>query len=115
VVVTPPVCAVSPVDESGYRLALAMTPAAPRRADLVTLSAYVLPPFGDLFELEWSVDGKTMASGGPVAQALAFDLAGGRAGGHDVRLTARGVRPYPDPDQPQIPPSLSAGCALTVS
>jgi hypothetical protein len=114
VVVTPPVCAVSGDAESPYRVALAMTPSQPRRADLVTLTAYVLPPFGDLFDFEWSVDGRRLASTGPVAQALAFDLAGARAGGHEVQVTARGSRAYPDPDQPEIPPSLWAGCPLTV-
>jgi hypothetical protein len=91
-----------------------MTPSAPGRADLVTLTAYVLPPFGDLFEYEWSVDGRRLASSGAIAQAPALDLAGGRAGAHDVRVAARGTRPYPDPDQAELPPSLSAGCALTL-
>jgi hypothetical protein len=114
VLVTPPVCTVSGDATSPYRVALAMTPAAPRQADLVTLTAYVLPPFGDLFDFEWSVDGRRLASSGPVAQALAFDLGAGRAGRHEVQVTARGARPYPDPDQFEVPPSLSAGCSLTV-
>jgi hypothetical protein len=114
VVVTPPVCAVSGDAESSYRVALAMTPSQARRADLVTLTAYVLPPFGDLFDFEWSVDGRRLASSGPVAQALAFDLAGSQSGSHAVQVMARGVRAYPDPDQPEVPPSLSAGCSLTI-
>jgi hypothetical protein len=112
VVVTPPVCAVTDAGESGYRLALAVTPSVPRRADLVTLAAYVLPPFGDLFEIEWSVDGRQLGQSGPVAQGLAFELAGGLTGAHDVRVVARGVRAYPDPDQPEVPPTLTAGCSL---
>src|SRR5215212_2049668 len=112
VMVTPPVCAVTDAGASGYRLALAVTPSAPRRADLVTLAAYVLPPFGDLFDIEWSVDGRQLGQGGPVAQGLAFDLAGGRSGAHDVRVVARGVRAYPDPDQPEVPPTLTVGCSL---
>jgi hypothetical protein len=114
VTVTPPVCAVSGGPEDGYRLALAVSPAAPRQSDLVTMTAYVLPPFGDLFEMEWSVDGKWIANG-PVAQMPAFDLSGGRLGGHDIRVSARGVRAYPDPDQPETPPSLAVGCALSVN
>jgi len=113
VVVTPPVCAVSGGPEDGYRLALAMTPSSPRRSDLVTLTAYVLPPFGDLFEFEWSGDGKGLDAGGPVLQIPALDLIGGRAGGHEVRVQARGIKAYPDPDQPEAPPTLSVGCTLS--
>jgi hypothetical protein len=114
VVVTPPVCAVSDA-AAGYRLALAMTPASPGRADLVVLTAYVLPPFGDLFDFEWSVDGRPLPSSGAATQMPAFELAGGRSGSHDVRVTARGIKPYPDPDQAEIPPGLSAGCALSLT
>lgn len=112
VVVTPPVCAVSGGPEDAYRVALAMTPAAPRRFDLVTLTAYVLPPFGDLFEYEWSGDGWQRGTG-PVVQMPAFDLTGGRSGSHEVRVTARGVKAYPDPDQPEIPPAVSVGCSVS--
>ena len=114
VAVTPPVCAISSDGENRYQIALAMTPARPNRADLVTMTAYVLPPFGDLFSFEWSVDGRPLVTSGPVAQSLAFELAAGRAGGHDVRVVARGARAYPDPDQPELPPTLSVGCPMTV-
>jgi len=113
VVVTPPICAVSGSPGDSYRLALAMTPTSPRQFDLVTLTAYVLPPFGDLFEFEWSGNGQQIAGTGPVVQVPALDLTGGRPGGHDVRVSARGVRAYPDPDQPEIPPALSVGCTLS--
>jgi hypothetical protein len=114
IAVTLPVCATSGDGEGRYQIALAMTPAHPRRAELVTMTAYVLPPFGDLFEFEWSVDGRRLAATGPTAQSLAFELALGQAGGHDVRVVARGARPYPDPDQPEIPPTLSVACPLTI-
>jgi hypothetical protein len=114
VAVTPPVCAIGGDAEKRYQIALAMTPARPSRADLVTMTAYVLPPFGDLFSFEWSVDGRPLATSGPTAQSLAFELASGRAGGHDVQVVARGARAYPDPDQPEVPPTLSVGCPVTV-
>jgi len=79
------------------------------------MTAYVLPPFGDLFSLEWSVDGRPLAASGPTAQSPAFELGAGRAGGHDVQVVARGIRAYPDPDQPEIPPTLSVGCPVTIS
>jgi hypothetical protein len=112
VIVTAPVCAVSGGPDDGYRLALAMAPAAPRRFDLVTMTAYVLPPFGDLFEYDWSGDGRRLGDG-PVLQMPMFDLTGGRTGSHGVQVSARGVRAYPDPDQPDVPPTLSVGCALS--
>jgi len=112
--VTPSVCAISGDGEGRYQIALAMTPAHPRPDDLVTMTAYVLPPFGDLFEFEWSVDGRRLPATGPTAQSPAAELAPGQAGGHDVRVVARGARPYPDPDQPEIPPTLSVACPLTM-
>jgi hypothetical protein len=42
----------------------------------------------------------------------AFDLTGGRAGSHEIQVTARGVKAYPDPDQPEVPPTLSVGCSV---
>lgn len=113
VVVTPPACAVTDDSGSGYRLALVMAPMSPGRSDLVTMTAYVLPPFGDLFDYAWSVDGRVLPANGATAQAPALELSRGRAGPHDVRVIARGARPYPDPDQAEIPPTLSAGCSVT--
>ena len=113
VTVSPPLCTVNDDAASGYRLALAMTPASPGRADLVTLTAYVSPPFADLFDFAWTVDGRAIGSNGPVAQGSVLELTGGRPGGHQVQVVARGARPYPDPAQPETPPSLSTGCTLT--
>jgi hypothetical protein len=119
VAVTPPVCAVSRDPDDRYRAALAITPARPRRADLVTMTAYLLPPFVDLFDFEWSVDGRRLAATGPTAQGVAFELAAGpagpQAGAPTIQVVARGARPYPDPDQPDLPPTLSVECPLTVS
>jgi len=114
VAVAPPVCAIGSDSEGRYQIALAITPARPRHADLVTMTAYVLPPFGDLFEFEWTVNGRRLAATGPTAQSLAFDLAQGRSGDHEVKVVAHGAAPYPDPAQPEIPPTLSVACPLTV-
>lgn len=114
VAVTSPVCSIGSDGEGRYQLALAVTPNDPRRADLLTMTAYVLPPFDDLFEFEWTANGRRLGSAGPTAQAPAFDLAQGRSGTLDIRVVARGVRPYPDPDQPEIPPTLSVSCPLTI-
>jgi hypothetical protein len=112
VAVAPTVCAVGADPQGRYQIALAMTPESPRRADLLTMTAYLLPPFGDLFEFEWSVDGRRLPASGPTAQALAFDLAGGQSGSHDIQVVARGVALYPDPDQPELPPTLTVSCPL---
>ena len=114
VAVAPPVCGIGSDSEGRYQIALAVTPARPRRADLVTMTAYVLPPFGDLFEFEWAVNGWRLTGSGPTTQALAFDLAQGRSGGHEIQVVARGTAPYPDPAQPEVPPTLSVACPLTV-
>ena len=115
VAVAPPTCAVGSDSEGRYQIAVAMTPARPRRADLVTLTAYVLPPFGDLFEFEWSVGSRRLAGTAPTTQVLGFDLGQGRSGSQEVQVIARGVRSYPDPAQPEIPPTLAASCALSVN
>ena len=113
VAVSPTVCDVGGDAEGRYQMAMAMTPTRASRADLVTMTAYILPPFGDLFSFEWTADGRRLAADGPTAQAAAFELAGaGRS--VEVQVVARGVRPYPDPDQPEIPPTLSLRCTLTI-
>jgi hypothetical protein len=115
VAVAPPVCTVASDGEGRYQIALAMTPAHPRRAELVTMTAYVLPPFGDLFDFEWTANGRRLAPSGPTTQAIAFDLAQGRSSGHEVGVVARGARPYPDPEQAEIPPTISATCPLALN
>lgn len=113
VAATPPLCAVASDPEGRYTVGLSMVPEHPRRADLVTLTAYVLPPFVDLFDVEWTVDGRSLGDG-PSVQAWAFSLGTGRGGPHEVQAVARGARPYPDPDQPDVPPTIAASCSLAV-
>lgn len=112
IAVTLPVCGETG-KEGGYMLSLASNPTRPRRLDLVTLTAYVLPPFTDLFEFDWSIDGRGLGTGGQIFRAPGFDLTGNRPGEHQVTVTARGVRAYPDPDQPAVPPTLTLTCSIT--
>jgi hypothetical protein len=113
--VQPRACGIR-ADETGrYMLGLAVQPGQPSRFDLLTFSAFVAPPFGDLFEFEWQVDGQRVA--GPareIVQRAASDLSGGPSGEHTVRVAARGVRPYPDPAQPEIPPTIDLTCSFRV-
>ncbi|MFN8636887.1 MAG: hypothetical protein U0893_23820 [Chloroflexota bacterium] len=113
VIVTAPVCSVNADAEKRYQLALAMTPSKPGPFDLVTMTAYVSPPFEDLFEFSWSVDGRGIGASGSIAQMPALEI--GRGGSHEVRVTARGARAYPDPDQPDVPPTLMASCSISVN
>lgn len=113
VIVTAPVCTIAADAEKRYQLALAVTPGKPEPFDLVTMTAYISPPFEDLFEFNWSVNGRAVGAGGSIAQMPALEL--GRSGSHDVRVTARGSRPYPDRDQPDVPPTLMASCSVTVN
>jgi hypothetical protein len=115
VAVHPRACGIR-ADETGrYALGLAVQPGRPSRFDLLTFSAFVAPPFGDLFEFEWHVDGQRVA--GPareIVQRAATDLSGVPSGEHTVRVTARGARPYPDPAQPEIPPTIDLTCSFRV-
>ena len=68
---------------------------------LMTFSAFVSPPFTDLFDFEWSIDGQPVAGAiGPVVQRPFADLPKTPGGQHVVRLTGRGVREYKDPTDP---------------
>jgi hypothetical protein len=116
VAVQPRACAIR-ADESGrYSLGLAVQPGQPSRFDLLTFTAFVAPPFGDLFEFDWQVDGQRVA--GPTRQIVqrgATELSGGPSDEHTVRVTARGARPYPDPAQPDIPPTIDLTCSFRVA
>jgi len=109
----PSVCdGASQEDPAGqYALALTMQPRAPRPTDLMTLNAVISPPYSDLFDFEWEVDGARVADGSrEVFQRAANDLH--RDQPHRITVTARGARPYPDPDQPEVP---LGGGALSVT
>jgi hypothetical protein len=112
VAVTPPVCGVAKQDGGSYHVALVAEPEEPRTSSLLTFSAVVTPPYSDLFDFDWEINGETVeAATIPVIQRPASALG---AGSHLVRAVARGVRQYPDPDQPQVPPTLIAECRLPI-
>jgi hypothetical protein len=100
-------------DDALYQLGITVAPPDPGPFDLITFSATVSPPYTDLFDYVWEVDGRTI----PGATDLTFQVAAdvlpqAPAGLHRVRVTAKGARPYPDPDQPHTPPTLSVVCAF---
>jgi len=101
VAVTPPVCAVARGGDDRYAAALAIVPASPAPWDLVTMVVYVLPPFTDLFDFSWSVDGGPAPDGqGAMAQLPGFSLPRTPAGTVTAGVVLRGTRQYTDPTDP---------------
>jgi hypothetical protein len=101
-------------EQNLYQLSVSYQPVQPGPFDLLTFNAVVSPPFTDLFDFEWQIDGQPVPdSNQPTIQAPVPALAQLPAGAqHQVSVTARGAREYPDPDQPSIPPTLTAGCSF---
>jgi hypothetical protein len=60
------------------------------------------PPYTDLFDFEWLVDGQRYGDNSPVVQ-----LPRPASGSHTVVVVARGARYYPDRTLPEFPPTLS--------
>jgi hypothetical protein len=115
----PPLCSDPVQDQAGlYQLALSIQPRQPTATSLLSFNAAVSPPYTDLFDFDWQVDGQA-PPGEPreTVQLAAPDLAATPSGQHRVRVTARGVREYPDPDPAfrQLPPTLAVECSFSVS
>ena len=115
VALAPAACAIEGDARREFQLGLIVQPAAPRRADLMTFSAFVSPPYTDLFDFEWTLDGEPVSGSSPeLMQRAVTQLPATPDGQHVVRVTARGARAYPDPDQPAVPTSLSAECTFSI-
>jgi hypothetical protein len=111
----PPICGVQHDAGGVYQLALAYQPAQPTPFSLMTFTTVVSPPYSDLFDFDWEIDGQRLPGGGrETVQVAALDLAGGSGSEHHVRVTAQGARAYPDPDPRyrQIPPTLAVECTF---
>jgi hypothetical protein len=110
VAVGAPLCDLSPPnDQPGgtrpdaalYQLGLAAEPSPAGRSSLLTFSAVVSPPFTDLFDFAWSVDGVPVENlDGPIYQPPGRDLRATPNGQHTITLVARGAREYHDPTDP---------------
>ena len=97
-----------------YQLALTLRPEQPGPFDLVSFNAFISPPYSDLFDFDWQPDGQPVSGDWrETLQQPAPELL--KTGSeHSIRVTARGVREYPDPDQPHIPPTLTVDCTFGV-
>jgi hypothetical protein len=114
----PPVCASQRDAADRYQLALTYQPTDSTSFSLLSFTAFVVPPYSDLFEFDWQIDGASVP-GRPreIAQIAASDLGDGASNEHRVRVTARGVRAYPDPDPRfrHVPPTLTVECTFRIS
>lgn len=69
---------------------------------LMSFNAFVSPPFTDLFEFAWELDGQVVAGEtGPTILKPFAELPAPSLGLHTVKLTARGVKEYQDPTESQ--------------
>ncbi|MFN8636888.1 MAG: hypothetical protein U0893_23825 [Chloroflexota bacterium] len=69
---------------------------------LMSFNAYLSPPYTDLFDFQWELDGKVVAGEtGPTFLKPYADLAKVPMGLHTVKLTAKGAREYKDPTESQ--------------
>jgi hypothetical protein len=109
----PPVCATSRDSSELYQLGLTFQPTEPTAFSLMSFNAFVSPPYSDLFEFDWRIDGQSLGDGWrETVQVPVPDLSPRPGGAHRVEVTARGVREYPDPDPAfrHVPPTLSVAC-----
>jgi hypothetical protein len=98
----------APSSDRGYQLTLSIEPSDPGPLSLVTFTATLSPPYTDLFDFEWQLDGQPFGENANVVQ-----LPRPTSGAHRVVLIARGARAYPDRTLPEFPPTLSATGAFT--
>ena len=67
---------------------------------LMSFNAFMSPPFTDLFEFTWEIDGQVVpGENGPTILKPYADLPKTPLGLHTVKLTAKGVKEYEDPTE----------------
>lgn len=125
VAVGAPLCALTPPNDQPtgthpasalYQLGLSTDPSPAGRTSLLTFTAVVSPPFTDLFDFAWSVDGVPVENEtGPIYQPAAPALRTTPNGQHTITLTARGAREYHDPTDPTYSHLPLDGGTITVS
>ena len=110
----PPVCGTQRDPAERYQLGLTYQPRQPSPFSLLSFSAFLSPPYSDLFDFEWEINGRRASATRETMQTAVSDLPPAPGGQHHVRVTARGVREYPDPDPAgrHIPPTLSTECVF---
>jgi hypothetical protein len=67
---------------------------------LMSFNAFMSPPFTDLFEFSWEIDGQVIpGETGPTILKPYADLPKMPLGLHTVKMTAKGVNEYKDPTE----------------
>lgn len=101
-------------DDALYQLGLSIQPEQPGPFDLMTFTAVISPPYLDLFDFEWAIDGQVVPDNATATlQAAVIGLPKVQGLEHKVRLTAKGMREYMDPDPKYRHVPLNGG-TLTV-
>jgi hypothetical protein len=99
-------------DSALYQLALIVDPPAPGPFSLISFNAVVSPPYTDLYDFSWTIDGKPVPDNATPTVMSPASALGAPGSEHTVAVQARGARVYPDPDQPSIPPNLAVQCTF---
>jgi hypothetical protein len=105
-------------DDALYQLGLNFQPGEQELGpfSLMTFNAFVSPPYTDLYDFQWELDGVALPEQtSPIVQTATSDLARTADGRHKIRVTAIGAREYPDPFLTHIPPTLAVECTFKVS
>jgi hypothetical protein len=105
-------------DNALYQLGLNFQPGEQELGpfSLMTFNAFVSPPYTDLYDFKWELDGKPLpGETTPILQTAATDLVKTADGVHKVRATAVGAREYPHPTLSHIPPTLAVECTFKLN
>ncbi|HEY1291742.1 MAG TPA: hypothetical protein VGJ60_01510 [Chloroflexota bacterium] len=135
IALNPPYCGLSPADvlepnpldpsvmmlrrpdDALYQLGLNFQPDEKELGpfSLMTFNAFVSPPYTDLYDFKWELDGVALpGETTPIVQTATTDLPKTSDGKHKVRVTAIGAREYPDPFLSHIPPTLAVECTFKI-
>jgi hypothetical protein len=105
-------------DDALYQLGLSFEPDEQELGpfSLMTFNAFVSPPYTDLFDFKWEIDGQPIPGQiTPIVQTATTDLVKTADGKHKVRVTAVGARDYPDAFLTHTPPTLAVECTFKLA
>ena len=107
-------------DDALYQAGMTVQPDNPGPSSLMTFNGLVSPPYTDLFDFSWAIDGAPVPGADqPILQMPAAQLSKG--GPHTVSVTVKGAREYQDPTDsrynhlPLDGGTLTVSCDVTVS
>lgn len=117
--VNPAVTMLKRPDDALYQLGITIDPPVEQDRGpfaLLTFTAFVSPPYTDLYDFAWRLDGADIpGADGAILQMAQTELPKTTGGQHTIQVDATGARVYPDPEQPSIPPNLTTSCNFKVA